>query len=394
MRKRIGILNLLLVLGIAMPLVNAQVPESQAALQQGIQQNRIELPQWRFKPGLLNAITDVPGVKVGHVTILREHPHRTRTGVTAIVPHPGDLAGKGVWGNGAMLHGNGELTGLHFLNTTGILSSPILLTNSFAVGAVHTGVMQYYLKHYPGDKPGTTRWSGLLPIVGECYDGYFNHIEDLAAIQPTHAVKAIESATAGPLAQGRVGAGTGMRSFGMHAGIGSASRQVSYEGKRYTIGVLVNANHSRFEHLNPVIAEKLADALQKPLEELKQQAERDKVASAPTASQQRQGSIIVVIATDLPLIPHQLAQLAKRTALGIGATGSIMDPSSGDGVVVFSTAQLIDVSEDKPVTIPTIETLHPDMLADAYRATVEAVTEAQINALLFGNRSDGSGILP
>jgi D-aminopeptidase len=342
-------------------------------------QERITLPQWQFQPGPWNAITDVPGVRVGHVTIRRNTPHTIRTGVTAIVPHSADLAATGLWASGIMLHGNGELTGLGPLNSAGILNSPIMLTNTFAVGAVHTGVFHYFLKHYPGSIPGTTRWSGQLPVVGECYDGYFNTIEDLTAITPANSLHAIEQAKSGPVAQGQVGAGTGMRSFELHAGIGSASRRVETDGQRYTIGVLVNMNHSRFPAINPDIRSRLEAKLGTSLETLRKQDSQDQVQRNSTITQ-RQGSIIVVIATNLPLMPHELHEMAKRATIGIGALGSVMDTTSGDGVIAFSTANPVPVDElpAQPLNQPFI---HPDKLTPVFRATVEAVTEAQINAL-------------
>lgn len=352
---------------------------------------RIILPQWEFQPGPGNSITDVPGVQVGHVTIQKDAPHRIRTGVTAIVPHAQNLATVGLWASGLWLNGNGELTGIGPLQSSGILSSPILLTNTFAVGAVHTGVFRYFLKHYPGDAPGSTVWAGQLPVVGECYDGYFNTIEDLNAVTPEDAVKAIESAKTGPVEQGRIGAGTGMRSFELHAGIGSASRRLMMGGHSYTLGVLVNMNHSHLKHLNPDIRARLEKALGASLEALHQQDEQDSRFQQTTAIRQqptRQGSIMVVIATDLPLGPQELHAIAERSVLGIGATGSTMNTTSGDGVIAFSTAETIPLTEGKtPPGLLKQQTLHPDHLSPVYRATVEAVTEAQINALLASHQA-------
>jgi D-aminopeptidase len=342
--------------------------------------SRIILPEWHYEPGFNNAITDVSGVKVGHVTIQRDTPHKIRTGVTAVVPHSGNLALVGTWANGRMLNGNGELTGLHFIQDSGVLNSPILLTNTFSIGPVHQGVFQYYLKHYPGPTTGSTTWPGQLPVVGECYDGFFNTIEDLTAVTPEESVKAIESATGGPVQQGRVGAGTGMRSFELHAGIGSASRRVTLGDHTYTIGVLVNMNHSRFTSLDPVIRAKLEERLGHSLALIRQEDSQDQVQREKPPSP-RQGSIMVIIATDLPLSPLQLDHLSRRAALGIGALGSTMDTTSGDGVIAFSTAQLVPLGDDAPLQVP-LNVIHPDAISPAYRATVEAVTEAQINALL------------
>jgi D-aminopeptidase len=337
------------------------------------------LPQWQFQPGQHNAITDVPGVKVGHVTIRRDIPHTVRTGVTAIIPHAGNLATEAVWANGGWLNGNGELTGLGYLQETGLLTSPIMLTNTYSLGKVHDGVFEYFQRTAPG------RWVGLLPVVGECYDGFFNTITDRSAISTDDVVRSIETAAAGPVLQGRVGAGTGMRSFELHAGIGSASRKIEVDGKPYHIGVLVNANHTNnkgLTHLDPVIRQKL-EAQLGPLTQIKAEDATHKAVQPPVAPP-RQGSIIVIIATDLPLGPHQLKELVNRAALGLGAMGSTMDTTSGDGVIAFSTAQRIPLEADGPnpsSLIPTTVMLH-DALSPVYRATVEAVTEAQINALI------------
>ncbi len=353
------------------------------------------MPQWEFQPGPWNSITDVPQVKVGHVTIQKDTPHHIRTGVTAIVPYSGNLATVGLWASGLWLNGNGELTGLGPLQSAGILNSPILLTNTFSVGTVHTGVFKYFLKHYPAKEPGGTLWSGQLPVVGECYDGYFNTIEDLDAITPEDAVTAIEQAQSGPVAQGSVGAGTGMRSFELHAGIGSASRILQLGGRTYTLGVLVNMNHSHFRHLNPEIRARLEKTLGISLETLRKQDSQDSRFRQKAAgyqrspqTQSRQGSIMVVIATNIPLGPQELHAIAERAALGIGATGSAMNTTSGDGVIAFSTAEPIPLAESQaPAPLLRQQTLHPDQLSPVYRATVEAVTEAQINALLASHQT-------
>ncbi|MEB3285907.1 MAG: P1 family peptidase [Vampirovibrionales bacterium] len=371
--------------------IDVRVKPSEQALQPGtsFKPLRLLLPQWRFNPGPYNAITDVPGVRVGHATVKQDSPHTLRTGVTAILPHNGNLARVGLWAAGSNLNGNGEMTGLAPLETFGVLNTPILLTNTFSVGAVHQGVHKYFQTRYPG------QWGGQLPIVGECYDGFFNTIDDLSAVTPQDAVAAIESARGGPVEQGRVGAGTGMRSFELHAGIGSASRKVMVDGKWYTIGVLLNANHSRLDVMNPFIR----NALEKrygSLETLRQKDSLDRAISSDKAKAEvsvqtkapsfrpnprsRQGSIITVIATDLPLNPTQLKQLANRSALGVGAMGSTMDTTSGDFVVAFSTANPFTLGENSGALL-TSQTVHPDLLSPVYRATVEAVTEAQINAL-------------
>jgi len=340
----------------------------------------LNLPQWQtFSSGLNNAITDVPGLKVGQVTYSSDVPNRVHTGVTAIVPdsaalthNRGNLANTGFRASSITLNGNGELTGAHFINEFGVLNSPIMLTNTRAVGAIHDGVDRYFEKHFPG------QWSCGLPVIGECYDGYFN-TSGQNVIPPEAAEQSIEQAKSGPVQQGRVGAGTGMRCFGLHAGIGSSSRKINLNGHEYTIGVLVNANHSHLEDMNPLIRQQLESRFG-PLDQLKTRDDMDHAPFRPTVSP-RQGSIQVVIATDLPLNNKQLEELAKRGGLGIGNTGSFIGTTSGDFVTAFSTANPVPMGAEPPTVLNTTE-LHPDTMNMAFKATVEAVTEAQTNALV------------
>jgi D-aminopeptidase len=349
------------------------------------QPERLIPDYWRqFPTGAYNAITDVAGVQVGHLSLYRDRPSKIRTGVTAIVPDAalltggkGTLANTGFRASAVMLNGNGELTGMGPLQTAGLLNSPIILTNTYAVGAAHQGVFEYFAQHDPG------QWEGQLPVVGECWDGFFNTIEEpVQAAQDT--VMAIESAHSGPVPQGRVGAGTGMRSFELHAGIGSASRRVVINNREYTIGVLVNANHSRLNTLNPLLKTVLERSWGMPAERMKtadnaDEAVRPSKTGARPAS--RQGSAIVVIATDLPLDALSLRQLAQRAALGIGNTGSIMATTSGDFAIAFSTTNPVPLGNQAP-TVLTLSAIHPDALTPILQATVEAVTEAQLNAIV------------
>lgn len=349
----------------------------------------LPLPQLQLdERGPNNAITDVPGVKVGHVTINQNHPHHFRTGITAIVPDMsqitqgrGNLATWGLPAAVAVLNGNGELTGRGPIETAGILNSPILLTNTRSVGIGIEGVYQFFETHYAKDK-----WPGDLPVVGECWDGVYNTIA-IPAIQPKDVTDALERARAGLVPQGRVGAGTGMRSFELHAGIGSASRKLNIDGKTYTLGILVNTNHSRLQNLNPQLAQLLAQRWGKPLSEIKELDERDahwpaELGSQPQSQPKRQGSIITIIATDLPLAPHQLRMLAERSALGIGATGSFISTSSGDFTLAFSTANPFPVGSGSPSIQASTPSFNSDAMNPIFKATVHAVLEAQINALL------------
>lgn len=353
---------------------------------------------WRvFPTGAYNAITDVPGIQIGHRTVSRPAGPKIQTGVTAIVPdaallassnnpaQPANLATTGFRAAAVTLNGNGELTGMGPIHTAGILNSPIILTNTYSVGVAHEGVFQWYARHYPG------QWGGQLPVVGECWDGFFSTIE-APALTPEDTVAALEAAQSGPMAQGRTGAGSGMRSFEMHAGIGSASRKVTLNGQEYTIGVLVNSNHSRLPQFSPLLRSALEGAWGKPLEAVREQDNRDKAlrSATPTASNPttgglpstRQGSIMVIIATDLPLDSQELRQVAERAGLGIGNTGSTMSTTSGDFALAFSTANPLQLGDNASDLLPLARLIHPDALSPVFQATVEAVTEAQLNAIV------------
>lgn len=349
----------------------------------------LALPQWQMdERGSNNAITDVPGVKVGHVTIRTDQPEHFRTGLTAIIPDMSTItAGRGniaTWGLPAaiaVLNGNGELTGTGPIETAGILNSPIILTNTRSVGIAIEGVYQFFNTHYANE-----RWPGELPVVGECWDGIYSTIT-MPAIQPKDVIEALEKASSGPVSQGRVGAGTGMRSFEMHAGIGSASRRLVIDGKAYTLGVLVNTNHSRLPDLNPQLAQLLEQRWGKPLSEVKISDDKDaqwrsKVSAMSETQTKRQGSIITIIATDLPLAPHQLRMLAERSALGIGETGSFIATSSGDFTLAFSTANSFRVGSGAPSVLGDTQSFNSDNMNPIFKATVHAVLEAQLNALL------------
>lgn len=343
----------------------------------------LNLPQWQtFKSGPNNAITDVPGILVGQVTFRRDRPAIIRTGLTAIVPDAAmlthgaeNLASTGFRAAVVCLSGNGELTGGSFINEFGVLNGPVLLTSTRSVGMVYEGAVRYFEKHYPG------QWSSQLPVVGECWDGYFSDIERFV-IPPESVDEAIREARSGPVPQGRIGAGTGMRSFELHAGIGSASRQVSLAGKDYTIGVLVNANHSRLNTLVPEIRQQL-EARLGSLDALRLRDERDAARKNVSTAlpQPRQGSIQIVIATDLPLSTRELTALGRRAGLGVGHTGSAMATSSGDFVTVISTANPVSMGKQPPPVVNASE-LHPDEMTPVYRAVIEAVIEAQLSALI------------
>ena len=346
---------------------------------------RLPLTPWQtYSAGPWNAITDVPGVIVGHVSLRASQssqaPVGIRTGVTAIWVDNANRSEQGLWAASAVHNGNGEVTGLASIDTFGVLNSPILLTNTRSVGVIHSGVHRYMATTYP-----KAIWSEL-PVVGECWDGVFNSIH-AEAVDENDATLALTSARSGPVWQGRVGAGSGMRSFELYGGIGSASRQIDFNGKRYTIGVLVNTNHSKLSALNPAIKAPLSA-------ELGDLSERRKRLMPPTQTSMslptsRQGSIVVIIATDIPLMPQQLKQLAQRAAIGIGLTGSVMATTSGDFVLAFSTANPISMHAISTIDSAWVNTeapwRHPDAMTPLYTMTIESVLEAQVNALSAAN---------
>lgn len=311
--------------------------------------------------GTHNAITDVPGVRVGHVTLIKgsgklivgEGP--VRTGVTAVVPNL-DIYENQLFAAAQSLNGNGEMTGMAWVNERGLLEVPIVLTNTLSVGEGYSGVVQYMLKQSQNRVP--------LPVVAECYDGGLNDIAG-QHVKPHHVIEAIEQAKTGAVAEGSVGAGTGMRAYGFKAGIGTASRKLP---NGYTVGVLVNANCGRRPNfmMNGIAVGKILEKEEMP--------------------RTRDGSIIVVIATDAPLLPHQLQRLCNRSAFGITRTGTISRTSSGDFALAFSTAHAIPRNRAVQDTVVTLRDRH---LNDIFQATIEATEEAIINALCVAEPMTG-----
>jgi D-aminopeptidase len=336
-----------------------------------------------LETGKYNAITDVSGVQVGHVTLnwgsgpLVVGKGPVRTGVTAVLPHGDDIYLNQVFASAVVLNGNGEMTGVEWVNERGLLEVPIILTNTLSLGEAYSGVIQYMLKQNIKRVP--------LPVVAECYDGGLNDIAG-QHVRPEHVIQAIESSMGGPVAEGSVGAGTGMRAYSYKAGIGTSSRILPEEDGGYTVGVLVNANCGRRPEL-------LVAGV--PVGKL--------LAEQEETQQTRDGSIIILIATDAPLIPLQLRRLCTRASLGLARTGTVSRTSSGDLILAFSVAHRI-TREDSvvdtlvadsgselplpqepqvvvPVPIDTVRTLRDYALTPLFQATVEATEEAILNAL-------------
>ncbi|WP_156291976.1 DmpA family aminopeptidase [Oceanobacillus salinisoli] len=315
-----------------------------------------------LKKGKENCITDVQGVKVGHVTLYEklDEENTICTGVTAILPHGGNLFKEKVHASSAVINGFGKTAGLIQLDELGFLESPIMLTNTFSIGSVLQGTLQHMLDENKdiGDNTST-----INIVVGECNDGYLNSIR-LQAVKPEHAVQAIKNAKPEPVEEGAVGAGKGMVCFGYKGGIGTSSRVVSEGGEAYTIGVLVLSNYgSRDEAL-------FADFNKIEL-------------NTPD------GSIMMIVATDAPLYDRQLKRLANRCAAGLGRTGSHIAHGSGDIAIAFSTANTHRHYFDSPVeSITFVRDSHP-IMNRLFQAVTEATEEAVIRSLKMAETTEG-----
>ncbi len=328
-------------------------------------------------PGKFNAITDVPGVEVGYTTLisgegkLERGKGPIRTGVTAVLPRGLSEMNDSVFADYFSLNGNGEMTGTAWVDESGFLEGPIVLTNTHSVGVARDAVIAWRLAHGGPDAEGFA-WS--LPVVAETWDGWLNDVDGFH-VKPEHVARAIETAHGGAIEEGSVGGGTGMICYEFKGGTGTASRIVGAvadrgpsETKQYTIGVLVQANCGRRPQLTIrgiEIGKKIPGAVY----------------------QKETGSIIVVIATDAPLLPHQLKRLARRASLGLARTGSVSGNGSGDLFIAFSTANPHAADSSPPTR--TIETMSNDLMDPLFTATVEATEEAIINALVDNHDMTG-----
>ncbi len=312
-------------------------------------------------PGPYNAITDVPGVRVGFCT-LTDPAKKMRTGVTAVLPR--DEAGnpQPVWAGQFTLNGNGEMTGTHWIDDAGYLIGPICMSNTHAIGAVHHGATQWMIRHYADFFANHHGWA--MPVVAETYDGMLNDINALH-VTPDHAIAAIAAARGGPVEEGSSGGGNGMIAYEFKAGTGTASRRVRLAGQDYTVGALVQANHGLRDWLT---------ILGKPV---------GKLMTEDTWRKKEVGSIIVLIATDAPLSALSLRHIAKRAAIGIGRGGTPSGNSSGDIFLAFSVANPGPMPQEaQPFVTQTV--LNNEVLDPIYLASVEAVEEAVINAIVAG----------
>jgi D-aminopeptidase len=324
-------------------------------------------------PGKFNAITDVPGVEVGYTTLisgegkLEVGKGPVRTGVTVVLPRGRDAMNDPVFAGYFSLNGNGEMTGTAWVEESGFLEGPIVLTNTHSVGIARDAVIAWRLAHGGPDAEGFA-WS--LPVVAETWDGWLNDVDGFH-VKPEHIAHAIESAHSGAIEEGSVGGGTGMICYEFKGGTGTASRVVSVDGigdpgssaspRPFAVGVLVQANCGRRPQLTI-----------RGLEVGKE---------IPGSVYKREtGSIIIMVATDAPLLPHQLKRLARRASLGLARTGSVSGNGSGDLFIAFSTANA-QAADAKP-PIRSIKTMPNDLMDPLFTATVEATEEAIINALV------------
>jgi L-aminopeptidase/D-esterase-like protein len=321
-------------------------------------------------PGPLNAITDVAGVEVGFATLIAGEGRLevgkgpVRTGVSAVLPR--GQFNDPVFGGWYALNGNGEMTGTTWVEESGFVEGPIMITNTHSVGIVRDAVIEWLTRRAPA--PEGPAW--LLPVVAETYDGFLNDINGFH-VTKEHAFAALETAAPGPVPEGNVGGGTGMMLHGFKGGTGTASRRLPAPESGYTVGVLVQANYGARAELT-IAGVPLGRAFPEALPDLG----REPVG----------GSCIAIVATDAPLLPHQLKRLARRAPLGIGRTGAVGAHTSGDIFIAFSTANRGAWSRGP---IARLEMLPNELMSPLFAATIQATEEAVINALVAAETMSG-----
>lgn len=345
--------------------------------------------------GPLNAITDVAGVEVGHVTLIsgekRGPPGQgpVRTGVTAVLPRGRDGVGEEVFAAIYALNGNGEMTGSHWVAESGQLAGPLMLTNTNDVGAVRDAVIAWAM-------PRGLEWQLGLPVVAETWDGILSDVYGFH-VKGTHAQQALDSARSGPVAEGAVGGGTGMVCHSFKGGIGTSSRKLPDAEGGYTVGVLVQCNYGSrrlFSVEGVPVGEEISDlrpcyvGTQQPSNTMfaKMQPCPASGGATKAGAPEGTGSIIVAVATDAPLLPHQLARLARRVPLGIAKMGGLGENSSGDIFLAFST-QHLKAAGGAPVA--SVSVLDNEHMGPLFEATVQATQEAILNSMLAADTMTG-----
>ncbi|MEN3369050.1 MAG: D-aminopeptidase [Verrucomicrobiota bacterium] len=354
-----------LVLLLFVPLLDAREPAQPA-----VRARDLGIP-FDGTPGALNAITDVSGVEVGYTTLISGEGKLdvgkgpVRTGVTAILPRGRRSFDDPAYAGYFSLNGNGEMTGTAWVEESGFLEGPVMITNTHSVGVVRDATIAWRVAQ---SGPDPTGFSWSLPVVAETWDGYLNDINGFH-VKPEHVMHALDTAKAGPVEEGSVGGGTGMVTYEFKGGNGTASRVLDKKNGGYVVGAFVQANCGRRPGLTiagvPVGKEITENA----------------VYSKET------GSIIIVIATDAPLLPHQLKRLARRASLGLARTGSVSGNGSGDLFLAFSTAN--PHAADPAAPTHSVTTVPNDRLDAIFAATVEAVEEAIVNALVANQSMTG-----
>jgi D-aminopeptidase len=344
------------------------------------------------KPGPLDAITDVPGVAVGHITLirgagkLRVGVGPVRTGVTAIFPRgTADLAP--VFAGWFSLNGNGEMTGTPWIDDYGLLLYPITITNTNSVGTVRDAVIEWGRTRVPGV------FNCCLPAVAETWDGDLNDIYGFH-IRREHVFAALAAAKPGPVEEGNVGGGTGMQCLGFKGGIGTASRMLPGTSGGFTVGVLVQCNFGLRKQLR-IAGVPVGQDMTEPRRCYDTDQAIPADAGAPRCQhaverERERGSIIVIVGTDAPLLPHQLRRVARRAALGIGRMGGIAGAGSGDLFLAFSTGR---TGAPDSLGVTTVQMLDDERIDPVYEATVQATEEAIINALLAAKTMTGADYL-
>jgi L-aminopeptidase/D-esterase-like protein len=322
-------------------------------------------------PGPLNAITDVAGVEVGHRTLIQGDS--VRTGVTAIWPR-GKKSGDPVFGGWFSQNGNGDMTGTHWIEESGFVDGPVMITNTHSVGVVRDAYLAWLVKNHR--RPGTNVYNGgyyAYPIVAETFDGFLNDINGFH-VKAEDAMAALDAASPGPVAEGNVGGGTGMVCYGFKGGIGTSSRKLTQEQGGYTVGVLVQCNCGSRRQLRlgglPVGTE----------------MPENPARAALTGPREDTGSIIIVVATDAPLLPHQVKRLARRATMGLARTGSTSGNGSGDLFLAFSTANANAAAAKGPVNVSMLPN---DSMNPVFEGVVQATEEAIANAMVAAESMTG-----
>ncbi len=323
-------------------------------------------------PGPLNAITDVGGVTVGQVTLIEDlaDGRKVRTGVTAVLPRGRATIDTPVFGGSFVLNGAGEMTGRSWIEDGGLLEGPVMLTNTHSVGTVHEATIAWRVRN--GDPDASGYWWST-PVVAETWDGGLNDINGFH-VKPAHVDAALDGAKGGPVDEGNVGSGTGMTCHGFKCGIGTSSRRVDAGGRPYTVGVLVQANYGTRSSLR-IAGVPVGEHL------------RAGASGHESASDGDNGSIIIVVATDAPLLPHQLDRIARRAGMGLARMGSFAGNGSGDIFVAFSTANPRSMEGE---VVRTAEFLDNGRLDPLFEAAVQATEEAIVNSMVAARDMQGN----